>query len=216
MLQNRETSQFKAVLQSYLPERRLVRQRNAPALFFKTMRGHYDALYDEETVYGLFLVAEAINMDVKGMYKQPDSHEHAFQRLALRKGVGDGDGYSFADPALHTSRLELHTRLASATNVRQLVTDLGTIASHLAQPEDECQGFDNITAVSYPEIINPLIRMGMEPTPVSIAGDINVTLTLLQKVYCRLNERPAPPACEPVAVYMPTTEFVEKFSRFAA
>lgn len=70
--------------------------------------------------------------------------------------------------------------------------------------------------MSYLEVVKPLVRMGMEPTPVSTSEYFDETLMLLQNVYCTLNNRPVPEACEPVAVYMPTPDFVEKFSRFAA
>lgn len=138
MAQNHETSQFKAVLQSYLPERRLVRQRNAHALFFKAMRNHHEALYGRAITLDLLLAADSINMDLKGMLGRPNSDEHVFQSMRLRRAIGSDEGYLFADPVLNGSRLELHTKAASAKNVRQLVTDLGAIASHLAQPEDEC------------------------------------------------------------------------------
>lgn len=212
----RDISQVKAVLQSFLPEQYLVRRRNAPALFFKSTRDHYAVNYGQTMIFSPLLVAVGLNVDIKGLYKKPDGNEHLFQRLMLCGMTGSGDGYSFVDPILNTSRLELHTRPASAVNPKQLITDVGRVAVHLARPEDMCQGFSNITAISYPELIRPLIRMGMEPTPVNIGDDLKLTLTLFQDVYSTLNNRPMPEVCEPVGVYMPTTEFVEKFSRFAA
>ncbi|MGB4758852.1 MAG: hypothetical protein WBP26_02230 [Candidatus Saccharimonadales bacterium] len=216
MLKNRDISQTKTVLQSFLPEQHLVKRRNALALFFKHMRNYYAVNYGEPTIPNLLLIADGMCVDIKGLYKKPDSNEHNFRRVTLRGMTKPGDGYSFNDPVLNSSRLELHTRSTNAANTKQLITDVGRAAVHLIHPEDECQGFGNITAISYPELIRPLIRMGMEPTPVSISDDLNLTLTLLQRVYSTLNNRPAPEVCEPVGVYMPTTEFIERFSRFAA
>ena len=151
-------------------------------------------------------------VDVRNSYKD----EFHFGAVSLRRVDNMDYGYSFPDKTIGQNALEIHLYgLRSVNSASDVLANLGQAARYISSDE-KLSSSDHVVGVTFPELIASAVRLGMRQTPVTIIKeDFKEDISYYQDIFYLLNGKQREKQCIPAAAYLPTDEFVERFSRFA-
>ena len=124
--------------------------------------------------------------------------------------------YSFTpDNAVSKDCINIHMYGARSTDAKYALRSLGRAAHYIGQ-EPDLSSKDHVVGISYAELIKPLIRLGMQSVEVEIHDkDYFESIATYRTVFNVMNGKKASGPVVPAAAYLPTGEFVDRFSCFA-
>jgi hypothetical protein len=200
-------SEARNIVRSYLPESRLIEQRDAPALTYKYFARQFGVGVRPEMLLSPSAWVAKRTGDLRYQRKKQlgNVYVEARHRLPLsaydsEQGVGFGYRGRSQAIMLHVSTID---------GVQHLRQQLGLAAAYI-QEHESLRTRPLVVGTTYRELANVAIRFGFRDAQVTRCDpDYRDSIQVMHKTFCAVNgvQRPFKLA----AVYMPTTAFVQRF-----
>ncbi|MDB5185767.1 MAG: hypothetical protein JWL85_290 [Candidatus Saccharibacteria bacterium] len=196
-------------LRSYYPEKYLIDRRDTKALMLK---------YSTQLEKGTFRVHSLLNF--MQYQDQPDLDTSVYKNskilgsivIANEKMRASGEDSNNIGVRVQRGHEVVGLHLNSLGGHNELMSQLSTAAAYV-NAHEELYAKPFITGVTYSKLANLALRVGFrEMAMTEIEEGLYCDIWAAHMVYCALNSRIQQPY-EPKMVYLPTPEFVEKFSQ---